>query len=95
MKSLGIWLAIFGVGSLLLNLMGMEFKILMWIDNWGHVGGLLGGGLFALIAAPVYRIENDEVEFRLVNRTTPDRVWIAAVLVAIIFGGLAITKFVF
>ena len=63
------------------------------IDNWGHVGGLLGGGLFALIAAPVYRIENDEVEFRLVNRTTPDRVWIAAVLIALIFGGLAATKF--
>lgn len=35
MKSLGISLVIFGIGSLLLNLMGMEFKILMWIDNWG------------------------------------------------------------
>jgi rhomboid protease GluP len=65
------------------------------IDNWGHVGGLLGGGLFALIAAPVYRVESEEeTEFRLVNRTSPDRVWIAAVLVALIFAGLAATKFV-
>ncbi|OGI40274.1 MAG: hypothetical protein A2140_03015 [Candidatus Muproteobacteria bacterium RBG_16_62_13] len=48
MKSLGIWLAIFGVGSLLLNLMGMEFKILMWIDNWGHGTGMaIRGGLTA------------------------------------------------
>ncbi len=49
MKSLGIWLAIFGVGSLLLNMMGLEFKILMWIDNWGRVTGMaIRGGLTAL-----------------------------------------------
>ncbi len=65
------------------------------IDNWGHVGGLLGGGLFSLIAAPVYRVESNEAEFRLVNRTKSDRIWIASVLVAVIFGGLAATKFVF
>ena len=65
------------------------------IDNWGHVGGLLGGGLFALLAAPTYRVEGDELEFHLVNRTPPDRVWIASGVVAVIFGGLAATKFFF
>lgn len=64
------------------------------IDNWGHVGGLLGGGLFALIAAPVYRVESDELEYRLVNRTPQDRVWIACAVVALAFGGLAYTKFI-
>jgi rhomboid protease GluP len=64
------------------------------IDNWGHVGGLLGGGLFALIAAPVYRVESGDAEYRLVNRTAPERALVAAVLVALIFGGLAATKFV-
>ena len=63
------------------------------IDNWGHVGGLLGGGLFALIAAPVYRVESDETEYRLINRTPQDRVWFASGLVLLIFGGLALTKF--
>jgi len=49
MKSLGIWLVIFGIGSLALNMMDMEFKILMWIDNWGRSTGLLiRGGLTAL-----------------------------------------------
>jgi hypothetical protein len=57
------------------------------------VGGLLGGGLFALIAAPVYRVESDEVEYHLINRVPPERIWIAVVLVALIFGGLATTKF--
>jgi rhomboid protease GluP len=27
------------------------------IDNWGHVGGLIGGTLFAWYAGPLYRIE--------------------------------------
>lgn len=63
------------------------------IDNWGHVGGLLGGGLFALLAAPVYRVEGDELEYRLVNRTPPERVWTAALLVALAFGALAAAKF--
>lgn len=49
MKSLGIWLVIFGIGSLLLNMMGMEFKILMWIDNWGRGTGMaIRGGVTAL-----------------------------------------------
>ncbi|MCL5428947.1 MAG: rhomboid family intramembrane serine protease [Chloroflexi bacterium] len=64
------------------------------IDNWGHVGGLFGGGLFALLAVPVYRIEGDELEFHLVNRRPQNRIWIASLVVAIIFGGMAITKFV-
>jgi rhomboid protease GluP len=65
------------------------------IDNWGHVGGLLGGGLFALLAAPVYRVEDDEAEYRLVNRTAPERVWTAIGVVGVVFAVLAYTKFIF
>jgi rhomboid protease GluP len=65
------------------------------IDNWGHVGGLLGGGLFSLIAAPVYRVEGGELEYRLINRTSPERMWIACVVVGVIFAVLAYTKFIF
>lgn len=63
------------------------------IDNWGHVGGLLGGGLFALIAAPVYRLEGDEAEFRLVNRTPEARVGVASVVVFVVFCAVAVIKF--
>jgi len=49
MKTLGLWLVIFGIGSIALNMMNLEFKILMWIDNWGRdVGLLIRGGLTAL-----------------------------------------------
>jgi hypothetical protein len=46
MSKVGVWLIIFGVGSFLLNMAGMEFRLLMWIDTWGStVGNLIRGGL--------------------------------------------------
>lgn len=39
MKSWGMWLFIFGAGSFVLNMLGMEFVILGWIDNWGPAVG--------------------------------------------------------
>ncbi len=39
MQSIGTILVIFGGGSILLNLVGYEFKLLMWIDNWGETTG--------------------------------------------------------
>jgi len=45
MRNIGLYLVIFGGGSFLLNLMGREFVILSWIDNWGPtVGNVLRGG---------------------------------------------------
>ena len=39
MKSWGMWLFIFGAGSFVLNLLGMEFVVLGWIDHWGTTAG--------------------------------------------------------
>ena len=63
------------------------------IDNWGHVGGLVGGVLFAFMAAPVYAIEGDGIEYELVNRTPPERAYMAAAAVFVVFAALAFTKF--
>ena len=41
MKSWGMWLFIFGAGSFVLNMLGMEFVILSWIDNWGPTVGIV------------------------------------------------------
>jgi len=57
------------------------------------VGGLLGGGLFAWIAAPFYAVEGDGVEFKLVNRTNTERIWLAALVVGVVFLALASVKF--
>ena len=53
-KSIGGLLFFFGLGSIVLNFMGMEFKLLMWIDTWGLQTGWIiriamavaGGGLW-------------------------------------------------
>jgi hypothetical protein len=54
LKSIGGLLFFFGIGSIVLNLVGFEFKLMMWIDNWGIQTGwvirgamaLAGGGLW-------------------------------------------------
>jgi len=60
LKSIGGLLFVLGVGSAVLNLIGFEFKLLMWIDNWGTTTGwgirgamaAAGGALWLLVKAP-------------------------------------------
>jgi len=39
MRKLGSTLLFFGIGSGVLNLIGYEFVLLMWIDSWGETAG--------------------------------------------------------
>ena len=49
MRQFGIYVLIFGAGSMLLNLFGYEFRLLSWIDSWGEgVGWGIRIGLIAL-----------------------------------------------
>ena len=55
MKELGKWLAIFGVGSMILNAFGMEFRILFWLDLWGpQVGWAIRAGMTVLGAVLMF-----------------------------------------
>jgi len=47
MKNAGVWLMIIGFGSMALSLIGYEFQLLMWIDNWGE---MVGWGIRGAIA---------------------------------------------
>jgi len=38
------------------------------IDNWGHLGGLVGGGVFALLAGPLLVVEGYYPDVRLVDQ---------------------------
>jgi hypothetical protein len=45
----GVYLIIGGIGSIILNQFGYEFRLLSWIDAWGPgVGWAIRGGLIAL-----------------------------------------------
>jgi hypothetical protein len=54
MRRVGTWLLVFGIGSMLLNQFGYEFRLLGWIDTWGPaVGWSIRGGMAALGAVLV------------------------------------------
>lgn len=59
------------------------------IDNWGHIGGLLGGLIFTSFAGPLWEIEGISPAYRLEDRREFSGVLIGAVTVLFIFGGLA------
>lgn len=57
MKKLGTYMLVFGIGSMLLHLIGMQFIILSWIGLWGEnvawairIGLVVGGGAMLLLA---------------------------------------------
>jgi len=60
------------------------------VDNWGHIGGLLGGLMFTSFAGPVYEIEGIYPAYRLVDRRPFSAVIVGAATVVLIFGGLAL-----
>lgn len=59
------------------------------IDNWGHVGGLIGGLMFTSFAGPLWEIEGIYPTYRPVDRRSFQSVMIGAAMVILIFGGLA------
>jgi rhomboid protease GluP len=59
------------------------------IDNWGHIGGLLGGLIFTSFAGPLWEVEGIQPAYHLVDRRPAREVIIGAATVVLIFGGLA------
>lgn len=61
MKNFGSLLLFVGVGTVVLNLVGYEFRILMWIDNWGEtVGWAIRAAL--IVAGGVLWVLGDRAE---------------------------------
>ena len=49
MAGWGLTFIVIGIGSFLLNMIGVEFVLLIWVDNWGAtVGTLIRLGFAAL-----------------------------------------------
>jgi rhomboid protease GluP len=59
------------------------------IDNWGHIGGLVGGLIFSWFASPLWRVEGISPALRLVDGREPREVGIGVSLVVILFCALA------
>jgi rhomboid protease GluP len=63
------------------------------IDNWGHVGGLLGGTIFAWLAGPLLKVEGILPQINLVDQREDGAVWRGLLSVALIFGLLVAAAF--
>lgn len=59
------------------------------IDNWGHVGGLIGGLMFTSFAGPLWEIQGMYPTFRPVDTRSYRGVMTGAAVVILIFGALA------
>lgn len=55
------------------------------IDNWGHIGGLVGGSLFAWFGGPVYRRIGQTSPYTVVNTRTEREVIVAGAGVGLLF----------
>jgi rhomboid protease GluP len=62
------------------------------IDNWGHMGGLLGGTFFAWFAGPLFRVEGGSLDPHLVDERDQARALIVGVLDLAVFAALAAMK---
>ena len=60
------------------------------IDKWGHVGGLLGGAVFAWFASPRWEVVGISPDFHLQDQREFRDIILGAGLVIIIFGMLAV-----
>ncbi|MGE5073961.1 MAG: rhomboid family intramembrane serine protease [Anaerolineae bacterium] len=60
------------------------------IDNWGHVGGLLGGLIFTLFAGPIWQVVQAPGSLEIRDKREMRDTITGAAVVVIVFGALAI-----
>lgn len=65
------------------------------IDNWGHIGGLIGGALFAWVGGPRLEVQGNYPLVQIVDTSEPLHAWNGAALVLIIFGVLTLVGIYF
>ena len=63
------------------------------IDNWGHLGGMLAGGLFAWYAGPVLQLSGVYPTFTISDGRSKREVWKAGLSVFLFFSLLAAASF--
>ncbi len=64
------------------------------IDNWGHLGGLMGGLIFSWFAGPLLRLSGNYPSLKVVDQRTSRDQFLGAGLVLISFGFFALAKII-
>lgn len=63
------------------------------IDNWGHIGGLLGGLIFAWFGGPRWEVEGIYPLVKLVDQRDFSNALVGGAVVLGVFGTVALAKF--
>jgi len=64
------------------------------IDNWGHIGGLLGGTFFAWFAGPLYHVAGNYYTAHLIDEHGDRETVTAGAIDLLVFVGLAAMKII-
>ncbi len=64
------------------------------IDNWGHIGGLIGGAIFAWVAGPLLAVQPAIDHYELRDKRTTREVWWGFLLSAGLTAAAVIGRFI-
>ena len=64
------------------------------IDNFGHLGGLIAGGFFAVLAGPKWKVQNENGLLRLKDSRSLKEIWLGTLLVLAAFVVMASIPFI-
>jgi rhomboid protease GluP len=83
--------------SILTNLfiivaVNLTLGLMPGIDNWGHLGGLMGGLAFSWLGGPLYHLIGMRPDLQLVNGRSSNQTWLVGAVVVIIIGILTFLK---
>lgn len=78
------------INVVIIALINLMIGVTPMLNNWSHVGGLVGGTLFAWLAGPILQPEGTFPDLRLVNQRTRAGVLRASVITGGVFGLLAL-----
>lgn len=62
------------------------------IDNWGHLGGLLGGILFTWFGGPLWELKGFFPDLEIEDKHTSSQIWSAFGLTMLVFCGVLLVK---
>lgn len=84
---------LFNIAFILLINLVLGFSANSNIDNFGHLGGLLGGFLFASLAGPKWVLDGLPPNVTIKNTRTRKDVILAAILVIVGFTAMSLIRF--
>lgn len=79
---------------ILIGVVNLAIGLSPGIDNWGHVGGLLAGILFAWYAGPIIRIKGEYPHLIMADARTKKEVIRTGVSVILLFAALAVVTII-